>query len=98
MIFIINLQRPFRSLNNVKNHFADIYKELSELNKLTEGQEKLYKYRLQALKEIAEIIRKNNEDELKLIKEKFAYIENNGIESYKILKDNIKDFKGCKIV
>lgn len=95
----MNSQRTFSSLNHVKNHFADVYRELNELSKLTEGQEKLYKYKLAALKEIAEIIKNNNDDELKIYKEKFEYIENYGIENYRKLKENnIKDFKGLKLI
>jgi oligoribonuclease (3'-5' exoribonuclease) len=95
----MKIYRILNNLNNVRLCMTDIYKDIDEKATLKDSELNSYKFKLSVLKEIAGILRQNNDDELAILKEKFNFIMKESPEMLRMIeKYNIQDFKKLKVL
>ena len=91
--------RTFNNMNNIRLCMVDIYKDIDKKANLKDSELSFYKFKLLVLKEIAGILRQNNDDELAILKEKFDFIMKESPEMLRIIERyNLQDFKKLKVL
>jgi len=56
--------RPFNNMNSIRLFMVDIYKDIDEKASLKDNEVVLYRLKLSILKEIANILKNDNEDRI----------------------------------
>jgi hypothetical protein len=74
-------------MKNIRLYLVDLFLEIFEREELTQKKIDCYKLKLQMLKEIANIIKNDNENVLKEIEENFEFVLAHGVEAFKIQQE-----------